>query len=255
MLVGEAPGYEEDRKGIPFIGQSGKLLDFALKQAGTDRENCYVFNTLCCRPPENRDPRPNELKACRPNFIDQLDMGDCAVGVTLGGYALANVIGEDRKKLSMADHLDKPIWMGGRIWVPAYHPAYILRNRAMMPVLVGSLKFALTLRRGSSEYRPLPTPPWEQVEIEGTKGSDLAGPLKKNGWVFLYSQTLGTQIVIIQHEGKKVPAAIAHLPRYTVDELMRVGLLGEGRRKGWTKSALRTLNMVKYELDGTVVEG
>lgn len=255
ILVGEAPGYEEDRKGIPFVGQSGKLLDLALKQAGTSRDKCFVANTLCCRPPENRDPKPNELKACRPNFSAQVDLADCAVGVTLGAYALANVIGEDRKKISMGSYLDTPIWLDGRIWIPAYHPAYVLRNREAFSSLIDSLKFALALRHGDSETRPLPTPIWEQVEVDGTKGSNLEQSLDKKGYAFLFSRTLGTQIVVLKYEGAKYPKALSHLPHYTVDELVRVGLAGKGRRSGWTKGALRTLNMVKYELDGVVVQG
>lgn len=255
MLLGEAPGREEDVKGIPFIGQSGKLLDLALKLAGTTRERCFVFNSLCCRPPENRDPKPNELAACQPNFRDQLAMGDCAVGVTLGGFAVSNILGTPRDKTSLAKLLDKPIWVDGRIWIPAYHPAYILRNRDAFDSLVNSLRFALALRFGDSESRPLPYPIWEQMTVEGKKGTDLAGSLKKKGWAFLYSKTLNTQIVVLQHEGSKFPDALAHLPRYTIDELLRVGLMGEGRSAGWTKSALRTLNMVKYEFDGVVVSG
>lgn len=255
LLVGEAPGYDEDRKGIPFVGQSGRLLDLALKQAGTSRDRCFVANAICCRPPDNRDPRPTELKACRPNFDAQISLADAAVGVTLGAYALANVIGEPRKKVSMGAYLDTPIWLDGRIWIPTYHPAYVLRNRDAFSTLVDSLQFALALRHGDSDAHPLPTPAWEQVEIDGTRGTDISGPLKKKGYAFLYSKTLGTQIVILAHEGAKYPSSLAHLPRYTVDELIRVGLLGQGRRSGWTKGALRTLNMVKYELDGVVVQG
>ena len=253
MLVGEAPGAKEDSLGIPFVGQSGKLLDNALHQAGTERDNCYVFNNLACRPPENRDPRPNELKACRTNFEAQLELGDCGVGVTLGAYALANVVGEPRKKIKMMEWMGKPVWVDGRIWVPAYHPAYILRNRDAWWTLIDTLRFALDLR--FAEDLPLPTPIWEQVEMEGTKSADIAKPLKKKGYVVIFSRTLGTQIVLLQYEGKKPPATYAHLPQYTIDELIRVGVMGKGRQSGWTRKALRTLNMVKYELEGTVVNG
>ena len=253
MLVGEAPGQSEDSKGIPFVGQSGKLLDHALTQAGTNRDKCFVVNTLCCRPPNNRDPRPNELKAYRSNFEAQLEMGDCAVGVTLGAYALANVAGLSRKNVSMAKNVDKPLWIDGRIWIPAYHPAYILRNRKDFSTFVKTLQLALAIRWG--EDRPLPTPIWDQVEIDGTKGTTIEGSIKKKGYAFLYSRTLGTQIVVLEHEGKKVPPALEHLPRYSLDELIRVGLMGKGRRAGWTRQALRNLNMVKHEFGGTVIQG
>lgn len=81
IIVGEAPGAEEDRTGIPFVGRSGKLLDLLLERAGTTRDRCFVANTLCCRPPDNRDPRPDELAACRVNFDDQLAISGAFIGV------------------------------------------------------------------------------------------------------------------------------------------------------------------------------
>jgi uracil-DNA glycosylase len=118
MLVGEAPGADEDAKGVPFVGKSGKLLDRLLRVAGTDRDRCFVANTLACRPPNNRDPKARELEACRPNFDAQIELADVPVGVTLGAYALANVIGKARSSVSMGEYLDKPVWVDGRIWIP-----------------------------------------------------------------------------------------------------------------------------------------
>lgn len=250
LLVGEAPGEREDSRGVPFVGQSGKMLDHGLIQAGTRRENCYVMNNLCCRPPNNRDPRAAELKACRPNFDAQLEMGDCQVGVTLGAYALANVIGEKRGSLSIGEMRGKPIWVGGRIWVPAYHPAYILRNRKAFDEFVGDLQLALALR--FAEDKPLPVPPWKQLEIDGKKVGRLSQTLEKKGYGFLYSSTLGTQIVVVQHEGVQIPQKLKDLPLYTMDELIRVGMIGKGRQ--WTKSALRRLHMVKSEFGGRVIQ-
>lgn len=252
MLVGEAPGAAEDGKGIPFVGPSGKLLDLCLKRAGTSRDKCFVANTLCCRPPKNRDPKPNELAACRPNFDAQIDLADAPVGVTLGAYALASLLNEPRESVSMTTYLNKPVWIAGRIWVPAYHPAYILRNRSMQPVLVESLRFALALRWGRTV---LPTPPWEQIQVEGTPGKNIGPHLEKKGYALIFSKTLNTQIVILKDESSTSHRGLIHLPHYTVDELVYVGLLGEGRRRGWTKNALRTLNMVKHEFDGVVVQG
>ncbi len=253
MIVGEAPGAYEDSKGIPFVGASGKLLDLALSQAGSNRDRCFVANTLCCRPPKNRNPRPNELKACRSNFENQINIGDCGVGVTLGAYALANVTGLPRSRVSMTAHVGEPMWVDGRIWVPAYHPAFILRNRNLFSEFIKTLRFALALSFG--EDQPLPTPIWEQVEIDGTGGETIKSSINKKGYAFLYSRTLGTQIVILEYEGKKPPSALEHLPRYTLDELIRVGLMGKGRKAGWTRRALRNLNMVKYEFEGMVVKG
>lgn len=255
MVVGEAPGQREDQKGIPFVGQSGKMLDAALNQAGTNRERVFVMNLLCCRPPENRDPRARELEACRPNYEAQLEMGDLMVGVTLGAYALASVIGEKRGKLSMGEYANKPLWVNGRIWVPAYHPAYVLRNRNAFSTLVEAFQLALALRFGSEGRTPLPIPPWDQVEVDGKPGQRIGPVVEKKGYALLHSTTLNQQIVIVKNEGIKVPGSVEHLPRYTLEELMRVELLGRGRKDGWTKQAIRNLNMVKFEFDGEVVLG
>lgn len=255
VVVGEAPGEREDRKGIPFVGQSGKILDQALHQAGTNREKVFVCNTLCCRPPENRDPRARELTACRPNFEAQLEMADVMVGVTLGAFALSSVLGKPRGKLSMSQYLNKPIWADGRIWVPAYHPAYILRNRKEFSTLVEGIQLALALRFGSLGRHPLPTPPWDQIEVDGKPGARIGPVVEKKGYALLYSATLNQQIVIVKNEAVRVPSSVSHLPQYLLEELMRVELLGRGRGDGWTKQAIRNLNMVKHEFDGEVVLG
>lgn len=255
MVVGEAPGSREDQKGIPFVGQSGKMLDTALNQAGTHRNRVFVFNTLCCRPPENRDPRARELTACRPNFEAQLDMADLMVGVTLGGFALSSVIAQPRGKVSIGEYLNKPIWMDGRIWVPTYHPAYVLRNRKAFGDLVEGIQLALALRFGNEGRTPLPIPPWDQVEVDGKPGQRIGPVVEKKGYALLHSTTLNQQIVVVRNEAARVPDSITHLPRYELEELMRVELLGRGREDGWTKQAIRNLNMVKHEFDGTVILG
>lgn len=255
MFVGEAPGQREDQKGIPFVGQSGKMLDAALHQAGTSRDKVFVFNTLCCRPPENRDPRAAELKACRPNFEAQMEMADLMVGVTMGAYALSSVLGRKRGSVSISEHSNTPLWVNGRIWVPIYHPAYALRNRKAFPDLVEGIQLALALRFGSEGRTPLPTPPWGQVDVDGKRGMRIGPVVEKKGYALVHSTTLNQQIVIVKNEAVKPPSSVAHLPRYTLEELMRVELLGRGREDGWTKQAIRNLNMVKHEFGGEVVLG
>jgi len=144
------------------------------------------------------------------------------------------------------------MWIDGTIWIPAYHPAYILRNRSNFGGFVESLRYALALRWGTN---PLPTPPWEQVTLGETPGKDIGAAIKRKGYAFFYSRTLKTQVVVLRNEGSKYPMALAHLPRYTVDELVHVGIIGKGRNVGWTNKALQTLNMVKHELDGIVISG
>ena len=88
MFIGEGPGAEEDRQGLPFVGRSGKLLDRLMwEELGTTREHAYIANIVKCRPPENRDPKPDEIDACRPYLAQQLDLIRPAVVIALGRFA------------------------------------------------------------------------------------------------------------------------------------------------------------------------
>jgi uracil-DNA glycosylase len=87
MFIGEAPGANEDRLGLPFVGQAGKLLDKLLAEIGLDRKEVFVANTLKCRPPDNRDPHPNEIEACQDYLRRQVDLIAPIVICTLGNFS------------------------------------------------------------------------------------------------------------------------------------------------------------------------
>src|SRR5204863_1325942 len=87
MFVGEAPGANEDREGLPFVGQAGKLLDKLLAEIGLDRKEVFIANTLKCRPPDNRDPHPNEIEACQEYLRRQVDLIEPIVICTLGNFS------------------------------------------------------------------------------------------------------------------------------------------------------------------------
>ncbi len=131
LLVGEAPGAQEDRDGVPFVGRSGQLLDRLLsEELGTDRDRCYIANVVKCRPPANRDPKAVEVAACR-HFLDaQVDAVDPEVTVTLGRFA-AQALLETREGLRSLRGRAHPFRRG--VLVPALHPAAALRGGA--PVL------------------------------------------------------------------------------------------------------------------------
>ena len=88
LIVGEAPGFNEDAQGKPFVGQAGKLLDTLLAGIGLRREDVYITNVLKCRPPQNRDPMPNEVEACAPYLNWQLKLVEPKVVIVLGRHAL-----------------------------------------------------------------------------------------------------------------------------------------------------------------------
>jgi DNA polymerase len=126
MFVGEAPGREEDLAGEPFVGRSGKLLDRLMQEElGLDRSQCYIANVVKCRPPDNRDPAPGEIEACRPYLEGQIDLIDPLVVVTLGNFA-ARLLLDTTQGINALRGKPYPFRRGQL--VPTYHPAYALRS-------------------------------------------------------------------------------------------------------------------------------
>ena len=128
MFVGEGPGAEEDAQGLPFVGKSGKLLDrLILEEMGLTREQCYIANTVLCRPPNNRDPLPEELAACRPYLDAKLDLIDPKVVVSLGRFATQALLESNEGITRLRGHT-YPFRRG--VLVPTFHPAAVLRGGA-----------------------------------------------------------------------------------------------------------------------------
>jgi len=130
VFVGEAPGAREDEQGVPFVGRSGQLLDRLLaEELGVERSDVYIANVVKCRPPDNRDPRPDEIAACRPWLAHQLDLVDPAVIVTLGNFAsrllLDTATGITKLRGAEYCYGNPP-----RYLVPTFHPAAALRGGA-----------------------------------------------------------------------------------------------------------------------------
>ncbi|MFO8004519.1 uracil-DNA glycosylase family protein [Thioalkalivibrio sp.] len=128
LFIGEAPGAEEDRRGEPFVGRAGQLLDNMLAALDLARgENVYIANILKCRPPGNRDPRPDEMAACRPFLDRQIALIAPRVVVALGRVAAQALLASEAPlgRLRGGDHT-----YGGIPLVVTYHPAYLLRSPA-----------------------------------------------------------------------------------------------------------------------------
>lgn len=136
MLVGEAPGASEDREGLPFVGASGRLLDSLLEGIGLAREQVFIANVLKCRPPENRDPRPEEVSNCSPWLGRQLEVVDPAVVVTLGNFATRLLRG-DPAPIGKVRGRPEIVAVGGRTvrLFPVFHPAAALYRRPNLEVL------------------------------------------------------------------------------------------------------------------------
>jgi DNA polymerase len=126
MFVGEGPGREEDLAGEPFVGRSGKLLDRLMREElSMERSQCYIANVVKCRPPENRDPLPEEIEACRPYLEAQIDLIDPLVVVTLGNFA-ARLLLDTTQGIRTLRGRAYPYRQGHL--VPTYHPAFALRS-------------------------------------------------------------------------------------------------------------------------------
>jgi uracil-DNA glycosylase len=130
MLVGEAPGAEEDARGEPFVGQAGQLLDAMLAAIGVKRaEEVFIANVLKCRPPRNRDPEPPEVAACEPFLKRQIELVAPCVIVVLGRFAAQSLLGTDASIGSLRGRVHRIESAGkGVPVIVTYHPAYLLRN-------------------------------------------------------------------------------------------------------------------------------
>jgi DNA polymerase len=126
MLIGEAPGAEEDRLGDPFVGQAGKLLDNMLAAIGLTRQkNVYIANVLKCRPPGNRNPEPEEVAKCTPFLQQQIKLIEPKLILAMGRFAAQTLLNTDASIASLRGSLHK---YAGVPLIVTYHPAYLLRN-------------------------------------------------------------------------------------------------------------------------------
>lgn len=162
MFVGEAPGAEEDRQGLPFVGRAGQLLNQLLEEIGLSREEVFIANVLKSRPPGNRDPQPLEIEACRPYLFEQIRLIEPRVICTLGNFATkllsGNPAGITRVRGTPQVHE-----LGGRtvFLLPLFHPAAALRTPAMKETLRSDLALLPGLISG-----PPPAEPEEEEQIE-----------------------------------------------------------------------------------------
>jgi uracil-DNA glycosylase len=136
MFVGEAPGFHEDKQGIPFVGQAGKLLDKLLAGIGLTRADVYVANTLKCRPPGNRDPLPEEKHQCEPWLFRQIELIRPKVIATLGNHATKQLTGKESGITRVHGQPQQAVYGSTTVTIfPIYHPAAALYTPAMLKVL------------------------------------------------------------------------------------------------------------------------
>lgn len=149
MLVGEGPGAEEDRRGEPFVGRAGQLLDRMLLAIGRDRsDSAYITNIVKCRPPKNRDPEPAEVLACRPYLERQIELLQPGLILALGRVAAQNLLNEKRSLGRLRGQVHETA--EGIPVLATYHPAYLLRSPGEKRKVWEDLKKARDLLEGAA---------------------------------------------------------------------------------------------------------
>jgi uracil-DNA glycosylase family 4 len=158
MFIGEAPGANEDKLGLPFVGQAGKLLDKLLMEIGLDRADVFIANTVKCRPPNNRDPHPHEIESCNGYLRRQVELIEPSVICTLGNFA-TKLLRADTTGISRLHGQDEVRMIGPRAvrLLPLYHPAAALYTPSTLETLRADFaRIPGLLAQGPPEQ---PTPP------------------------------------------------------------------------------------------------
>src|SRR4051812_13080366 len=184
MFVGGAPGFHEDQRGVPFVGQAGALLDSLLQGIGLTRADCYIANVLKCRPPQNRDPLPDEIEACQGKLYRQIELIRPRVIATLGNFSTKLLSGRDvgvmrvhgrARRARFGDH--------ETVLYPLYHPAAALYNARLRPELeadmarIPQLLLHLdALERGEAEPPPAGEPELPLPEALATAPQPTPAP-------------------------------------------------------------------------------
>ncbi len=145
MVIGEAPGAEEDRQGEPFVGRAGQLLNSMLKAAGFERGQVYIANVLKCRPPNNRDPAAEETERCLPYLRRQIELVDPAVILCVGRIAAQRLLERDEPLARLRGRIHQ---LGQTPVVVTYHPAYLLRSPTEKRKSWEDLKLAMGVLAG-----------------------------------------------------------------------------------------------------------
>ncbi|MFQ5838170.1 MAG: uracil-DNA glycosylase [Thermoplasmata archaeon] len=142
ILIGEAPGRQEDEVGHPFVGMAGRVLDEALEEAGLTRSDVFITNVVKCRPPGNRNPKADEMEACRPYLLRQIEWVRPSVIVTLGIFGLRSLLGVTGK---VARLRSEELKFEGTPVVATYHPAATRYSRVIKERLVQDLRRAVDI--------------------------------------------------------------------------------------------------------------
>lgn len=166
MFIGEGPGQQEDEQGFPFVGRSGQYLEELLRIVGLTRQQVYITNVVKCRPPNNRDPLPTEIDACKSYLDHQIEIINPILIATLGRFSMARYFPNGK----ITQIHGKPKYEDGRIYYPLFHPAAVLRNPDLRPLMEADFKQLVALvkkaKSGKSpEIQKEDEPPPKQLSL------------------------------------------------------------------------------------------
>jgi uracil-DNA glycosylase len=188
LLIGEAPGANEDRQGRPFVGQAGQFLSELLAAAGLRREEVYICNVLKCRPPANRDPLPDEIAQCKAYLDEQIGIIDPLVVVTLGRYSMGRYF--PQQSISRIHGSVKLI--DSRYYVPMFHPAAALHQQSLRDTILDDFRTlpGVIERARASRRPPAPAPqpaPEPELQPDAPSAASHGTPdLTKPGQIRLF---------------------------------------------------------------------
>ena len=153
MFVGEAPGADEDQQGIPFVGRAGQLLTKIIEAIGLTRDDVYIANVIKCRPPQNRNPEPDEVDTCEPFLFRQIDVIKPKVIIALGKFGAQTLLRTDAPISRLRGQVHD--FRGAKL-IPTFHPAYLLRNPSSKREVWEDMKMARGLLQASGSALQAP---------------------------------------------------------------------------------------------------
>jgi DNA polymerase len=166
MFVGEAPGFYEDQKGEPFVGAAGKLLNDLLQSAGLSRSEIYIANVIKCRPPNNRDPEPDEVETCKPFLMEQISLIKPKLVCTLGNWATQTLM---ERKVGITKVRGQAFYLKDFVLFPLFHPAAALHQGNLMESLREDFK---KLKAYLDKMRSEAAPAFKAAEAAPPANSD-----------------------------------------------------------------------------------
>ena len=176
MFVGEAPGFYEDRQGEPFVGAAGKLLTELLQSIGLERSDIYIANVIKCRPPNNRDPLPDEIDTCKPFLLQQIELIQPKLVCTLGNFATQTLL---ERKVGITKVRGQVIRLEHFVVFPLFHPAAALHQGNLRVPLKEDFQKLKAVLEQMSQTPTLPnasSPPTLSISKEPSKETSADPP-------------------------------------------------------------------------------